>query len=158
MIVIAVILILTFIIITISKVLQKNSNLDNQDPISDKEEVVEKFNDKEKEIITLIYDKLNILQYFNQDNLESFHIKKMFEFGYFESKSNVRYMQVNYEFTCSDGSRNCNNLDYTPSSYEFNSYSFMIKIDLDDSSYIEKIPGFATTLDSDWVAEIRRIE
>lgn len=157
-IVIVVILVSAFTIVAINKVLSKDLKLDNQNNASNNEEVVEKFNDKEREIINLIYDKLDILQYFNQDNLKSFYIKKMFEFGYFESKSNVRYLQVNYEFECSDGTKTCNNLIHPNYINEGNSSAFMIKIDLEDNSYIEKIPGFSTSPDSDWIQTIKRIE
>ena len=78
-IVIVVILVSAFTIVAINKVLSKDLKLDNQNNASNNEEVVEKFNDKEREIINLIYDKLDILQYFNQDNLKSFYIKKMFD-------------------------------------------------------------------------------
>ena len=68
-IVIVVILVSAFTIVAINKVLSKDLKLDNQNNASNNEEVVEKFNDKEREIINLIYDKLDILQYFNIDNL-----------------------------------------------------------------------------------------
>lgn len=118
------------------------------------------FTPKEQEIMTLIYNKLNILDYFDKDNLESFEITSFYNYGYFESKSNIRYIQVNYEFTCKDNTYNCNHLDsrieYREQFYEF--FCFFIAIDLNNEEYIEitKVP--TRYIYSDWVCPGGRIE
>lgn len=118
------------------------------------------FTPKEQEIMTLIYNKLNILDYFDKDNLESFEITSFYNYGYFESKSNIRYIQVNYEFTCKDNTYNCNHLDsriaYRDEYTSF--FCFHIAIDLNDKDYIEIDPEFTIYFNSDWVSPGGRIE
>lgn len=104
----------------------------------------------DEDLVNLIYEKGNILDYFNQDNLEYFEILNIINFGYFESKSNIRYMQVNYDFKCKDGTRSCNLLEERIDYIEF--FSFQIAIDLNNDKYIEINPEYTIHINSDWIS------
>lgn len=108
------------------------------------------FNEQEKHIIDLVYKRLNILDYFDQNNLEYFDIKSIWVLGYFESSSNIFHLQVNYDYKCKDGTQNCDNTDEN-AKYDEYIHAFRVKVDLNDSDYIEKVDKFATTINSDWI-------
>lgn len=128
----------------------------------EKLEQIEKvtFNDKEKKIINLINNKLNINNYFVKDKFVSFDIINLQKFGYYESESNLLYMTVYYEAKCTDNTSNCVNLDiYKGNDIDSSkTLSFMIKVDVKDYNYIEKIDGFAAHINSDWKYVSGRIE
>lgn len=118
------------------------------------------FNDKEQKIINLINTKLNINQYFKTEELEAFEIINLSKFGYYESEKNILYVLVYYTSKCEDGTYSCDYLDnYKTSSVESNKpFSFLIKVDIENFDFIEKLNGFATHINSDWKYVSGRIE
>ena len=110
------------------------------------------FNDKEQKIINLINTKLNINQYFKSEELESFEIINLSKFGYYESEKNILYVTVYYTSKCKDGTYSCDYLDNDKASnVEFNKpFSFLIKVDVENFDFIEKLNGFAAHINSDW--------
>ena len=118
------------------------------------------FNDKEQKIINLINTKLNINQYFKTEELESFEIINLSKFGYYESEKNILYVTAYYTSKCKDGTFSCDYLDNDKTSnVEFNKpFSFLIKVDVENFDFIEKINGFAAHINSDWKSDTGRIE
>ena len=118
------------------------------------------FNDKEQKIINLINTKLNINQYFRTEELESFEIINLSKFGYYESEKNILYVIVYYTSKCKDGTYLCDYLDNSKASnVEFNKpFSFLIKVDVENLDFIEKINGFAAHINSNWKYVSGRIE
>ncbi len=110
------------------------------------------FNDKEQKIINLINTKLNINQYFKTEELESFEIINLSKFGYYESEKNILYVIVYYTSKCKNGTYSCDYLDNSKASnVEFNKpFSFLIKVDVENFDFIEKLNGFAAHINSDW--------
>ncbi len=137
---------------------KKNSNLNindlNNDNINENAESIDNEillgNLTKKDAIDLIYKKCRVDKCFNYDNLEEFEILDIWNFGYFESKSNIRYFQVNYSFKCADETKNCNLLKYYFEDRDF--YSFKIGLDLYDTEYLEIEPDFSININSDWIA------
>ncbi len=132
-------------------------NKSDSDDKENTENLTEESNKKKRNenidenLVKLIYERGNILDYFDQDNLEYFEILDIINFGYFESKSNIRYMQVNYDFKCKDGTRSCNLLD-SRIEYKEDFFSFKIGLDLTDEEYIEINPQIIIHINSDWVS------
>jgi len=129
----------------------------------EKKDIIEKvsFNEKEKKVVSIIYDKLNIYQYFDNDNLESLKIIKLQPFGYYESEKNILYVLVYYDLKCKDGTYSCNGLYNNKDNNNDSDISFlnfMIKVDVENFDYIEKIDRFATHINSDWIGIDDRIE
>ena len=118
------------------------------------------FNDKEQKIINLINTKLNINQYFKSEELELFEIINLSKFGYYESEKNILYVTVYYTSKCKDGTFSCDYLDNDKTSnVEFNKpFSFLIKVDVENFDFIEKMNGFAAHINSDWKYVSGRIE
>ena len=118
------------------------------------------FNDKEQKIINLINTKLNINQYFRTEELELFEIINLSKFGYYESEKNILYVTVYYTSKCKDGTFSCDYLgNYKTSSVnQINHFSFLIKVDVENFDFIEKINGFAAHINSDWKYVSGRIE
>lgn len=128
-----------------------DSNSTDEENQETKESANIEFNEKEKHIVDLVYNKLNILDYFDQNNLEYFEVKSIWVLGYFKSSSNIFHLQINYDYQCKDGTQNCDNTDERAKYDEF-IHAFRVKVDLNDSNYIEMVEKFATTIDSDWTS------
>lgn len=118
------------------------------------------FNDKEQKIINLINTKLNLNQYFKAGELKSFEIINLSKFGYYESEKDILYVTVYYTLKCKDGTYSCDYLDNNKvSNVESNqSFDFLIKVDVENFGFIEKINGFAAHINSDWKSDTGRIE
>lgn len=110
------------------------------------------FNEKEKKIIDAMYNKFNIYQYFDEDNLETLEIVYLEKFGYYETESNRLYVTVYYNSKCKDDSYECDKLD-RHKEYNISNgkpFDFLIVIDVNTYDYVRKIDGFATNINSDW--------
>ncbi len=119
-----------------------------------------KFNKKEQEIVDVIYKEFESSDYFDYSNLKLFEIVNLELYGYYESKSNILYIRVEYKSECKDGTYDCDNLaidkEYSISNNE--PFAFFIKIDINNYNYIERIDGISAHINSDWVADYKRIE
>lgn len=130
-----------------------NSNSINEENSENQENTKVEFNEQGKHIVDLVYNKLNFLDYFDQDNLEYVVIKSIWIVGYFESSRNMVHLQINYDYQCKDGTKNnCNNIDFHDEVHDEIIHSIRVIIDLNDSNYIKRISGLSTTMYSDYVS------
>lgn len=134
------------------RMLKKEEKVEKpEDKVQEEKEPVKEFNETEKHIIDLVNNKIKILEYFDQDNLEEFKITDIWGDGYYASSDNIWYLQVNYEFKCKDGTIKCNHVRKFLSEDD-SLYAFLVKIDLNDRNFIEKINGLSIPFESDWVS------
>lgn len=108
----------------------------------------------------MINTKLNLNQYFKAGELKSFEIINLSKFGYYESEKDILYVTVYYTLKCKDGTYSCDYLDNNKvSNVESNQpFDFLIKVDVENFDFIEKINGFAAHINSDWKSDTGRIE
>lgn len=117
------------------------------------------FNDKEKKIIKAIYDNETIKNSFDIGNLKSFEVIKLKSAGYYKSKPNIRYINVDYSSSCKDGTYNCDNLGMNYSLLELNeSLTFWIAVDMNTYLIVDVMKGISVSINSDWVATKSDIE
>ncbi|HAB67098.1 MAG TPA: hypothetical protein DCE23_07000 [Firmicutes bacterium] len=138
---------------------------DNNEQITENKNVPEAVNYKdkyyyssnltegEKKISKILFDKFEFNKYLDYDNLKSLEITRILRLGYFESKSNVHYFQINYNITCQDGSYDCDKKLCNHQIDELaNKYFFLVAIDMNTSEPVEKPSGLSTNINSDWVS------
>lgn len=145
----------------VNKQLNSNTELNDRELDNNIESTDEeaKFNEKETKIIDAIYNKFNVLSYFDNSNLKSFEIISLENYGYYESESNVIYIKVHYKIACNDETYDCDNLGrYKDINGSPENPYFFIKIDMNTYDSIEKINGISAHINSDWVSKIERIE
>lgn len=130
----------------------ENKNVPEAVNYKDKYYYSSNISEKEKKIAKILFDKFEFKKYLDYDNLKSLEITDLHSWGYFESKSNIYYFQINYNITCQDGTYNCDKNLCNHQNYEIdNKYSFLVSIDMNTSEPVDKPSGLSTNINSDWV-------
>jgi len=58
-------------------------------------------------LMDMITEKYKELGYMDQENIETFEILDIVEYGYYQSMPEIKYYQVNFNYTCKDKTENC---------------------------------------------------
>lgn len=132
--------------------------LKHQNAIHKNQEI--KFNNTEQKIIDAIDKKSNIYHYFDQTDLKSFKIINLGSIGYYESESDIRYIQVSYISECYSNTYHCDNLSSAnKTNIETDNYFvFLIKINMNTYDDIEIMNGISVPFLSDWKTTDFKIE
>ena len=107
---------------------------------------------RKNDLKKLIKEKYYEFEYVDESNIKYFEITDLVEYGYYKSKENIRYVQVNVKYTCNEGNDCVSylvNRDYK-TSYDG---TFMVVLDNDEfvkfqkEENYKKDSGFVETLD-----------
>ena len=74
-------------------------------PIDNEEKT--KISKEDKELITLLKNKMIDENILIESNLENFDILNIYEYGYYRNTPNKKYIEFDFRYTCKDKSKNC---------------------------------------------------
>lgn len=135
---------------------KKSENNSNE---KTKLDTLNKFNQKEQEIVDAIYNETKVWDKLDEGNLNSFEILSIKSAGYFKSKPDIRYIIVEYLSSCKDGTYNCDNLDKNKTLLDDDGcLLFWISINMNDYSINDVMSGISISINSDWVSTKPYIE
>ena len=116
----------------------------------------EEMSERKKSLVNLIKEKYIEFGYMDEDNIETFEVGRILERGYFASTPDVRYFQVEFNYSCKNGDSDCIKIKkpkYDESDYE------TVFIVMDKDEIIEfRSWMIATTIDSDFIQEAEEIK
>ena len=109
-------------------------------------------NSRKSLLSNMIKERYFEAEYVNEKNIKSFDITDLVEYGYYESKANIRYVQVNVKYSCVDGN-DC--VTYLVNKDNKTSYDGTFMVVLDNDEFVKfqkeekykKDSGFIETLD-----------
>lgn len=152
---IAIIISALLVLLVVGGILFFRTN-DNQkrNDVENKNEVYDQFSETEKNIINLVQTKAKELDYMDENNMKFFEVTDVWGYGYFESKRDIRYVQVNFNFECKDGTNSCITIPGSSYADDVVDFSAMfVEIDLNDDQYLEFCRGISVNINSDFVQE-----
>lgn len=109
--------------------------------------------ERRNRLIDLIKEKYAEQGYLDTAKVKRFNVLKIIDSGYYKSKPNVHYYQIDLDLMCKDGSLDCftrKNENYPEIEEEFG-YNASIWVVLDNDEFVEFRDGITIWIYSDFV-------
>lgn len=145
-------IIVILVSVIISLIIHNNSNERN---VKGENETSSKitFNEKEQKIVDAIYKEPKVLNRFKKDDLKTLEVLNIKSSGYYKSKPDIRYIEVDYVFSCNDGTYDCTYQKGISEAdlEEHGCFTLWIAIDMNNYSIVDVMRGISISANSDWI-------
>ena len=110
---------------------------------------VKEYNERAINIINLLKEKMIETKILDEDNLDSFDVLGISEYGYYRDTPEKRHMQINFIYKCKDETKNCLSEDYKIYDSQYDDYS-IIWAYTDEIEIYELSTGISININDDY--------
>lgn len=123
--------------------------------VSEKTEQVSEIKKKFSEEILGEFTKLGNVY---KDNLKEFNIRKILHTGYYASRPEEKYYQIEFSYECKDGSTNCIKLNINDDQLYGEDGYYVFSVIAKDYKVIKFMAGVSININSNFVSEAEEIK